>query len=218
MPALVWDKTGERFFETGVDHGVLFPISDLGAYGAGIPWNGLTAVTESPSGADLTDFWADNIKYASVRAAEEFGATIEAYTYPAEFAACDGSATLVAGVQIGQQPRKRFGFVYRTSINNDVGKDRDESYKIHIIYNASASPSEKSYGTINDSPEAMTFSWEIEASAVSGMAGFKPTACVVIDSNKLAPGKLTLLLETLFGSATKTSSLPTPAALQALLA
>lgn len=217
MPKLQWDKQGERFFETGVDRGVLYPITALGAYGTGIPWNGLTAVTESPSGADLTDFWADNIKYASIRAAEDFGATIEAYTYPTEFAECDGVSFLVPGVAIGQQPRKRFGFSYRTAINNDVGLDRDSSYKIHIIYNASAAPSEKAYGTINDSPEAITFSWEIEATAVPGMTGFKPTACVVIDSNKLDPAKLITLEEALYGTAALPAKLPTPAELWTML-
>ena len=154
---LIWDKTGERLYETGVNKGVLYPISADGTYPAGVAWNGLTAVTESPSGAEATPLYADNIKYLNLMSAEEFGATIEAYTYPDEFAACNGEAELVAGIGIGQQTRKTFGMSYQTRIGNDVD-GTDHGYKIHIIYGALASPSEKSYATINDSPEAITFS------------------------------------------------------------
>lgn len=194
---LVWDKTGERFYETGVDRGVLYPMGTGGNYAAGVAWNGLTAVTESPSGAEATAIYADNIKYLSLMSAEEFGATIEAYTYPEEFAQCDGSASIATGVTIGQQARKTFGLCYRTVLGNDVDGN-DHGYKLHIIYGAMASPSEKGYATINDSPEAITFSWEVTTTPVN-VAGFKPTACITIDSTKANPTDLATLEEILYG-------------------
>lgn len=197
MSKLVWDKTGERFYETGVDRGVLYPVETGGKYGAGVAWNGLTAVTESPSGAEATAIYADNIKYLSLTSAEEFGATIEAYTYPPEFEQCDGSASIATGVVIGQQSRKSFGLCYRTVMGNDVDGN-DHGYKIHIIYGAMASPSEKSYATINDSPEAITFSWEVTTTPVN-VSGFKPTACITIDSTKANPTDLASLEEILYG-------------------
>ena len=174
MSKLVWDKTGERLYETGVDHGVLYPIQAGGLYNKGVAWNGLTAVTESPSGAEASPIYADNIKYLNLMSAEEFGATIEAYTYPDEFAECDGSAEIATGVTIGQQARKVFGLSYRTVIGNDVDSN-DYGYKLHLIYGALAAPSEKGYTTINDSPEAITFSWEVSTTPVN-VTGFKPTA------------------------------------------
>ena len=197
MSKIVWDATGERYYETGVDHGVLYPQDSSGTYPKGVAWNGLTAVTESPSGAEATPLYADNIKYLNLISAEEFGATVEAYTYPDEFAQCDGSAEIVPGVMIGQQNRKSFGLCYRTTMGNDVDGN-SYGYKLHIIYGASASPSEKSYATINDSPEAITFSWELKTIPVN-VTGFKPTASITIDSNKVDPGKLASLEEILYG-------------------
>lgn len=197
MSKLVWDQTGERFYETGVDHGVVYPISSLGVYSPGVAWNGLTAVIESPSGAEATDLYADNIKYLSMRSAETFGATVEAYTYPDEFAECDGSAQLAEGVMIGQQSRKVFGLCYRTVIGNDVD-GQDHGYKLHLIYGATASPSEKAYSTINDSPEAITFSWELSTTPVN-VTGLKPTASITIDSTKADPTCLAALEEILYG-------------------
>lgn len=198
MAKLVWDNTGERFYETGVKQGVLYPIQIDGKYSKGVAWNGLTAVTESPSGAEATALYADDIKYLSLMSTEEFGATIEAYTYPDEFAECDGSATLVDGVMLGQQKRKTFGLCYRTTIGNDIDGN-DHGYKLHLIYGALASPSEKAYATINDSPEAITFSWEVTTTPVS-VEGFKPTACVTIDSTKVESAQLTKLENILYGS------------------
>ena len=180
MAKLTWDDTGKRYFESGVDHGVLYPFSE-GAYQTGVAWNGLTAVSETPEGADATDFWADNIKYATMRAAESFGGTIEAYTYPTEFEACDGTATLVKGVTVGQQTRQAFGFCYRTTESNDQA---EENYKIHIWYGCTASPSERSYETINDSPDAITFSWEVTTNPVP-VAGFKPTSLLVLNAREV---------------------------------
>ncbi len=197
MAKLVWDKTGERFYETGVKKGVLYPQEPDGTYSKGVAWNGLISVTESPSGAEVTPIYADNIKYVNLISAEEFGATIEAYTYPDEFAQCDGSAEIAKGVMIGQQARKPFGLSYVTTLGNDVNGD-DYGYKIHIIYGALASPSEKGYSTINDSPEAITFSWEITTTPVE-VTGRKPTACVTIDSTKVDPDKLADLEEILYG-------------------
>lgn len=178
---LEWDAAGEHLYETGVKMGVLYPISN-GAYGNGVVWNGLTGVTETPSGADANAIYADDTKYLELRAAEEFGATVEAYTYPDEFAECDGSASPVAGVRIGQQARKPFGLCYRTILGND--DERDEyGYKIHLIYNATASPSERSYQTVNDSPEAITFSWEMTTTPVA-VTGYKSTSCLIVDSSK----------------------------------
>lgn len=197
MSKIVWDQTGERFFETGVDRGVLYPINNEGKYTPGVAWNGLTAVTESPSGAEPTDLYADNIKYLTMRSAETFGATIEAYTYPDEFGQCDGSAEIATGVIIGQQARKTFGLCYRTLLGNDVD-GQDHGYKLHLIYGATASPSEKGYATVNDSPEAITFSWEVSTTPVN-VNGFKPTACITIDSTKANPADLASLEEILYG-------------------
>ena len=197
MSKIVWDKVGERLYETGVKQGVLYPQDATGAYPLGVAWNGLTAVTESPSGAESTPIYADDIKYLNLVSAEEFGATIEAYTYPDEFALCDGSADLVAGVSVGQQSRKAFGLCYRTSLGNDV-EGADFGYKLHLIYGAQAAPSEKGYQTINDSPEAITFSWEITTTPVA-VTGLKPTACLIIDSTKVDAAKLTALEEILYG-------------------
>lgn len=207
MAKLVWDKTGERFYETGVKNGVLYPMVD-GAYPKGVVWNGLTAVTESPSGAEATPLYADDIKYLNLMSAEEFGATIEAYTYPDEFAECDGSATLGTGVTIGQQPRKTFGMSYKTTMGNDVDND-NHGYKLHLIYGAMASPSEKAYSTINDSPEAITFSWELTTTPVN-VTGFKPTASLTIDSTKVEPDKLAAIEALLYGDESTEAKLPLP--------
>lgn len=196
MTALVWDGTGERFYETGVDRGVLFVMNE-GEYGTGVAWNGLTAVTESPSGAEATDIYADNIKYGTLRSAETFGATIEAYTYPPEFGECDGSASVEKGVYVGQQSRKTFGFAYRTYVGSDT-EAAEENYKIHLVYGCTASPSEKAYATVNDSPEAITFSWEVSAIPVN-VTGFKPTATLVIDSREVDPTKLGEFEKKLYG-------------------
>ena len=196
--AIEWDKTGEHLYETGVDRGVLYVMDANGAYPAGIAWNGLTGVTESPSGAEANAIYADNIKYLNLFSAEEFGATVEAYTYPDEFALCDGSASLLTGVMIGQQPRKTFGLCYRTVVGNDVAGE-SFGYKLHIIYGAMASPSEKAYQTINDSPEAITFSWELNTTPVN-VAGHKPTATLVIDSTKTTSGKMTAIEQVLYGT------------------
>lgn len=208
MSKLVWDKTGDRTYETGVRNGVLYPQSTGGTYPKGVAWNGLTAVTESPSGAEATALYADDIKYLNLYSTEEFGATIEAYTYPDEFAECDGSASIATGVTIGQQKRKAFGLCYRTVLGNDVDGE-DYGYKIHIIYGAMAAPSEKAYNTINDSPEAITFSWEISTTPVS-VSGFKPTASVTIDSTKVESAKLKSLEDILYGTETEEARLPLP--------
>ena len=194
---LVWDKTGEHYYETGVKNGVLYPMSASGTYPKGVAWNGLTAITESPSGAEATALYADDIKYLNLMSNEEFGATVAAYTYPDAFAECDGSASLTEGVYIGQQARKTFGLCYRTTLGND-SKGNDYGYKLHIIYGAMASPSEKAYSTINDSPDAITFSWELSTTPVA-VANFKPTASLTIDSTKVDPEKLATLEEILYG-------------------
>ena len=196
MAKIEWDKTGERLYETGVKNGVLY-VQEGGAYPKGVAWNGLTAVTESPSGAEATPLYADDIKYLNLLSTEEFGATIEAYTYPDEFASCDGSAALADGVMIGQQPRKAFGLCYRTTIGNDT-EGNDHGYKLHIIYGALAAPSEKAYSTINDSPESITFSWEVTTTPVN-VTGAKPTASITIDSTKADPTKLAALEDILYG-------------------
>jgi hypothetical protein len=195
MSKIKWDQTGERFYETGVSKGVLYPYDTTG-YGTGVAWNGLTNVSESPEGAEATPLYADNIKYLNLMSTEEFKATVEAYTYPDEFAACNGEAELGTGVSIGQQKRKSFGMCYQTKIGNDV--DSDLGYKIHIIYGALAAPSEKSYATVNDSPEAITFSWELSTTPVE-VKGFKPTASLVIDSTKVDSTKLAELEDELYG-------------------
>lgn len=194
---LKWDQTGERLYETGVSQGVLYLQNPDGSYPKGVAWNGLTGVTESPSGAEATALYADNIKYLNLMSTEEFGATIEAYTYPDEFAECDGTAAIGKGVSIGQQKRKTFGMCYKTVLGNDVSSN-DYGYKLHIIYGATASPSEKAYATINDSPEAITFSWEVTTTPVS-VSGFQPTASITIDSTKADPAKLKSLEDILYG-------------------
>lgn len=211
MSKLVWDKTGERLYETGVKQGVLYPMDAKGTYPKGVPWNGLTNVTESPSGAEATALYADDIKYLNLMSNEEFGGTIEAYTYPDEFAECDGSASIATGVYIGQQARKTFGFCYRTTIGNDV-ESNAHGYKLHLVYGALASPSEKAYSTINDNPEAVTFSWEFSTTPVN-VTGFKPTACLTIDSTKVDAEKLAALEKILYGDDSDESSvarLPLP--------
>ena len=208
MSKIIWDNTGERTYETGVDHGVLYPIQEGGLYTKGVAWNGLTAVTESPSGAEATPLYADNIKYLNLVSAEDFGCTIEAYTYPDEFAECDGSAEIATGVYAGQQARKVFGLCYRTILGNDTDSNA-HGYKLHLIYGCLASPSEKSYSTVNDSPEAITFSWEVKSTPVN-VSGFKPTAVLTIDSTKVEPSKLAKLEEALYGSETVEAKLPTP--------
>ena len=198
MAKLVWDKSSERLYETGIKNGVLYVQGTGGTYPKGVAWNGLTSVTESPSGAEPTPLYADDIKYLNLLSTEEFGATIEAYTYPDEFAECDGSKSLAAGVYIGQQARKAFGMCYKTTLGNDT-EGNDHGYKLHIIYGALAAPSEKAYETINDSPEAITFSWEISTTPVN-VKGSKPTATIVIDSTKANPEKLAALEVILFGA------------------
>lgn len=204
--ALTWDDDGKRFFENGTDRGVLYP-KNVSGYAAGVAWNGLTAVTESPDGAEPTDLYADNSKYAVMRSAETLGFTIEAYTYPDEFAACDGSRQIAKGAYIGQQTRNSFGFCYRSRIGNDV--DSELAYRLHIYYGCTASPSEKAYETVNDSPDAMTLSWECTTTPVS-IAGFKPTASIMVDSRYTDPEKLTALEKILYGSNEADASLPDP--------
>lgn len=215
MSKLVWDQSGKRLYETGVDHGVLYPIQTGGVYSKGVAWNGLTAVTESPSGADVNDIYADNMKYLGLVGAEKFGATVEAYTYPDEFAECDGSVELVKGATIGQQNRKVFGMVYRTVIGNDVDGN-EHGYKLHLIYGATAAPSEKAYNTINEDPEAITFSWELSTTPVN-VTGRKPTASLTIDSTKADPTKLAELEKILFGDTETEPRLPLPDEIAQLL-
>lgn len=215
MSKLAWDQSGKRLYETGVDHGVLYPIQTGGVYSKGVAWNGLTAVTESPSGADVNDIYADNMKYLGLVGAEKFGATVEAYTYPDEFAECDGSVELVKGATIGQQNRKVFGMVYRTVIGNDVDGN-EHGYKLHLIYGATAAPSEKAYNTINEDPEAITFSWELSTTPVN-VTGHKPTASLTIDSTKADPTKLAELEKILFGDTETEPRLPLPDEIAQLL-
>lgn len=215
MARLVWDNAGERLFETGVKNGVLYVQDEDGTYMDGVVWNGLTAITESPSGAEETPLYADDIKYVVFYSNEEFGATIEAYTYPEEFEQCDGSAQLGAGVTVGQQARRSFGLVYKTAIGNDI-QGQDLGYKIHIIYGAKAAPSEKAYATINDSPEAITFSWELSTVPVN-VAGLKPTSTVVIDSTKCNSETLAVIEDKLFGSDEEEAQLLLPDEIKALL-
>lgn len=215
MTKLVWDQTGKRYWETGVSNGVLYKkkmTGDVGSQTAkwvGVAWNGLIGVTESPSGAELTDLWADNIKYASIRSAETFGATIEAYTYPDEFAECDGSKEAEDGVYLGQQERVAFCFCYKTKVGNDTQDESDDAYKLHIIYNATASPSEKQYSTVNDSPEAITFSWEVSTTPIN-VSGHKPVSSIVIDSRKANAEKLAALEAKLYGGDSAEPELPDP--------
>jgi hypothetical protein len=206
--ALTWDEPGSKLYETGVDHGVLYPMGESG-YGTGVAWNGLTTVTETPSGAEATKLYADNIKYLEIRSAEEFGGTIEAYTYPDEWAECDGSANIAPGIIAGQQERKVFGLCYRTILGNDIDLDK-HGYKLHIVYGCTASPSERSYATVNDSPEAITFSWEFSSVPVP-LADHKPVSCLTIDSTKTDDTKLKTLEAILYGSTTAAARLPLPA-------
>ena len=215
MSRLTWDNTGERLFETGVKNGVLYPIQADGKYTKGVAWNGLISVTESPSGAEATALYADDIKYVNLLSNEEFGATIEAYTYPDEFAECDGSGTLAEGVLLGQQKRKVFGLCYRTTIGNDVDGN-DHGYKLHLVYGCLAAPSEKAYSTINDNPDAITFSWEVTTTPVN-VTGFKPTSQITIDSTKVAKEKMTAIEALLYGSEENEPSLPLPDELAAVL-
>jgi len=232
MAKLAWDQTGEKLYETGTDRGVLFVMGTDGTYGKGVAWNGLTGVSENPSGADANPIYADNIKYLELRSAEEFGCTIEAYMYPDEFAVCDGSAFAVPGLRLGQQRRTPFGFSYRTRLGNDVMFD-DYGYKIHIVYNATAAPSGRSYQSVNDSPEAITFSWEVTATKVpvtkldasnnvvevldANSKPYRPVASLEIDSTKVDPAKLAALEAKLYGSENGDAELPTPGEVIALL-
>lgn len=208
MSKLVWDATGSREYETGVKNGVLYVQNGSGTYEKGVAWNGLISVTESPSGAEATPLYADDIKYLELFSTEEFGATIECYTYPEEFEACDGSAEIATGVVIGQQNRTSFGLCYRTTLGNDV-RGNEYGYKLHLIYGCKAAPSEKAYSTINDSPEAITFSYEITTTPVA-VSGHKPTASLVIDSTKIEPNKLAQIEAKLYGDVSNEASLPTP--------
>ena len=214
MAKLVWDQTGERLYETGVKQGVLY-IQEAGAYPKGVAWNGLTAVTESPSGAEASPLYADDIKYLNLMSAEEFGGTIEAYMYPDEFKACNGEAELTTGVVIGQQARKTFGLCYRTTIGNDVDGN-EYGYKLHLVYGALASVSEKAYATINDSPEAITFSWEFSTTPVN-VTGHKPTSILTIDSTKVDAEKLAALEAKLYGTESEEATLPLPDEIVTLL-
>ena len=216
MSKIVWDAIGEHTFETGVRNGVLYLKDAQGAYSTGVAWNGLTSVSESPEGAEATDLYADDIKYLTLMSAENFKATIEAYTYPDEFAECDGSATIADGVTIGQQSRKPFGLCYRTAIGNDTDGN-EHGYKLHIVYGCLASPSEKQYSTINDSPEAITFSWEVSTTPVN-VNGKKPTATLIIDSTKADKSKLTALEAILYGSESEEPRLPLPDEIATLMA
>ena len=215
MAKLVFNGVGDRLFETGVKKGVLFVMGEGGTYEKGVVWNGLTAVTEKPSGAETTNLYADDVKYVVIYGAEEFEATIEAYTYPEEFEQCDGSAVLQTGVNVGQQTRKTFAFCYTTSLGNDT-QGQDFGYKIHIIYGCKAKPSEKSYSTINDSPEAVTFSWDVSTVPVP-VEGMNPTATVVIDSTRLDSSKLKELEDKLYGTESSESELPLPDAIKTLV-
>ena len=218
MARLVWDQTGQRTYETGVKNGVLYPVNVSGVYQKGYAWNGLTSVSESPTGAEPTDIYADDMKYLSVISAETFEGTIEAYTYPDEFEQCDGSASIggtQSGVTIGQQARRSFGFVYRTTYGNDV-VNNDYGYKLHILYGCLAAPSEKAYSTINDSPEAITFSWDIKTTPIP-VTGFKPTASLVIDSTVVSPAKLAKIESALFGDTSTDAKLLLPDDIVAIL-
>lgn len=220
MPGkITWDATGERYFEMGVSKGVLFVMGSAGTYGEGVAWNGLSTVTESPEGAEPTDIWADNIKYATLRSTETFSGTIEAYTYPDEFNACNGEATLVEGATIGQQSRATFGLCYRTEIGSDTASDGTAGYKLHFLYGLTASPSEKAYASINDSPEAIAFSWEVSSTpvTVTSIANAKPTSTVVVDSRTADSTKLRELEKMVYGDTATTSKLPTPDEIYTLL-
>ena len=215
MAILTWDDTGKRLFETGVDRGVLF-VMGTSSYNSGVAWNGLTSVTESPSGAEANDQYADNIKYLSLMSAENFGGTIEAFTYPDEFGACDGIISPSVGLNLGQQGRKQFGLAYRTKVGNDVS-GQDFGYKIHLVYGCLATPSEKQYSTINDSPEAMTLSWEFTSTGVV-TGSYKPVASLTVDSTVATPAKLKALEDKLYGTASLESTLPLPAEVITMMA
>lgn len=210
MAALVWDQSGQRSYEIGVDRGVLYVMQANGSYGTGVAWNGLTAITESPSGAEDTTLWADNIKYLTLKSAEEFGLTLECYTYPDEWLECDGSVSITTGVTIGQQPRKKFGLCYRTRVGTDA-KNHEENgqYKLHLVYGCSATPSEKAYSTVNDSPDAITFSYEISCIPANA-TGYKPTAIITIDASKVTASKLETLEGMLYGGDSASPTLPDP--------
>ena len=212
MARIQWDKVGEHFYETGVKNGVLYPQKVDGTYDTGVAWNGLTSISETPDGAEPTELWADNIKYGVLRSAETFGGTIEAYTYPEEFNACDGSAIPTDGVYLGQQSRTPFGLCYRTEIGSDtMMADSDAGYKLHIVYNATAKPSERQYETINDSPDAITFSWEFDTTPVNVGSGYKPVNTIIIDSTKVDSTKLGDLEDLLYGNQSGEPTLPDPA-------
>jgi hypothetical protein len=213
MPPLTWDGVGEKVYETGVDHGVLYLPDATGVYNTGVAWNGLVTVTESPTGAEPNAQYADNIKYLNLISAEEFGVTVEAFTYPEEFGECDGSAAPEPGVVVGQQARKMFGMSYRTQVGNDVDGS-DFGYKLHLLYGLQAAPSEKAYATINDSPEAITFSWEVSSTPVP-VTGLKPTSLIVVDSTVVDPADLAALEALLYGD-TLAAALPLPDAVIAL--
>ena len=205
---LVWDETGKKLFETGVSNVALYPQDTTGVYGAGVAWNGVTNISESPSGAEATTLWANNGKYLNLYSVEEYASSIEAYTYPDEFAECDGSAEIAKGVSIGQQTRKSFGLAYKTLIGSDTDGN-DHGYKLHLVYGCKAAPSERSHATVNDSPEALSFSWEISTTPVS-VTGHKPTACITIDSTKADPTKLASLEAKLYGDTSSEAMLPLP--------
>lgn len=209
MAALVWDVTGTREFQAGVSQVALYPMTSNGAYGTGVAWSGVTGIDESPSGADITDLWADDIKYASLRSAEKFDFTITAFDFPDEWGECDGSAEVAPGVYIGQQSRKAFGLVYMTKIGDDTHPGMDKGYKLHIIYNSTASPSGRSYATINENPDAITFSWSA-SSTPAAVSGYKPTCTIEIDSTKVTPEKMTAIKEVLYGGENGTATLPSP--------
>lgn len=216
MARLQWDKEGERFFETGVSKGVLYVSDAAGGYGPGVVWNGLTAVNETPSGAEATPWYADNIKYANIQSAEEFGATIEAFTYPVEFEPCDGSAELVPGVTVGQQPRKSFAFCYQTIVGNDL--DPEMGKKLHLVYGCKAAPSERAYATVNDTPEGVQFSWELTTTPVEVGEGFKPSAILTIDSRTVSEDSWAALEDLLYGDdAAGVAEMPTPAEVAAVV-
>lgn len=213
---LVWDETGKKLFETGVSNVALYPQDTTGVYGAGVAWNGVTTISESPSGAEATTLWANNGKYLNLYSVEEYASSIEAYTYPDEFAECDGSAEIAKGVSIGQQTRKSFGLAYKTLIGSDTDGN-DHGYKLHLVYGCKAAPSERSHATVNDSPEALSFSWEISTTPVS-VTGHKPTASVEIDSTKVNAEKLAAFEKILFGSTEAAARLPLPDEVASLLA
>lgn len=215
MSKLIWDASGEKNFETGIEQFALFPISAAGKYDHGVAWNGVTSVTESPSGGEATKLYADNINYATLYSAEAFGGTIEAYTYPDEFAECDGSAEMLTGITVGMQERSTFGFAYKTLMGNDT-QGTKRGYKLHLVYGAKASPSEKNYQTVNDSPDAISFSWEFTTTPVP-VSGKKPTAIITIDSTKVSAAALAAIEDAIYGSTSKDAYLPLPDELTTLV-